>query len=98
MVVSGVLFAGLLVFGYFFLAREPNAAAVEIDDVEDDPVITGARRDIGYIIMTIIGGLIALPFGLFNYTVKILEGLAGLGDRAARKAEEQAAKKGSGGD
>lgn len=98
MIVSGVLFVGLLVFGYFFLAREPNAAAVEIDDVEDDPVITGQRRDIGYVVMTLLGGLLALPFALVNYTIKVLEGLAGLGERAARKAEEQAAKKGSGGD
>lgn len=98
LIISGILFVGLLVFGYFFLLREPNAAAVEIEEVEDDPIITGQRRDIGYVVMTIIGGLLALPFGLYNYTLKVLDGLAGLSERAAKKAEEKSAEKPASGD
>jgi hypothetical protein len=89
MIVSGGLFVAIVAAAWWMFARDDNAAEQPEGDIESDPVITGARRDIGYIVMQAIGGLVALPFVLFSWTLKLLDGLTKLGERAASKADEK---------
>jgi len=93
MIVSGGLFVVIVAAAWWMFGRDDRSEQAE-SDIESDPIITGARRDIGYVIMQVIGGLVAIPFILFNRTLRLLDSLAKLGERAAAKADE----KPSGGD
>jgi len=75
--VSGGVFVAVLVGGVILLQR---AGKLETESVaaEDDPVITGERRGLAYAGLQIIGGLLALPFVLWDYTLKVLDNLAKL--------------------
>lgn len=98
LIVSGVLFV-LIVAGAFWMFGRDGSDEAEESDLETDPIITGARRDVGYIVMQALGGLVALPFLLYNWTLKLLEGLAGMGERASKKSDDSnAVEKPSGGD
>lgn len=73
--VSGIL---IILFGLgagLYLYTTGTDSADE-DDFEDDPMITGERGGLGYLILQAVGSLIAIPFGLFNFTITALEGIA----------------------
>jgi NADH-quinone oxidoreductase subunit H len=78
LIVSTVLVALVAIIGGAIVLRSGDRSLAEEDDVEDDPVITGEPQGIGYIILQLIGGLVAIPFLLFNFTVKQLENLASI--------------------
>ncbi|TVR24292.1 MAG: NADH-quinone oxidoreductase subunit NuoH [Anaerolineaceae bacterium] len=44
----------------------------EGDDIEDDAVITGERDGLAWGILTLIGGLIAVPMALYNLTAPLI--------------------------
>lgn len=67
----------VLVLGVLVLRSEDETA--EDDDYDLDPMITGEQGGIAYGILMLVGGLLAIPFTLFESTIKILEGLASLG-------------------
>lgn len=88
-VVVGDLFASPVAYGIaagiFFVVVVGAAAAFlraagtaeEEDPFEVDPVITGERRGLGWYGLMAVGGLLAVPFVLWNFTIKALEGFAG---------------------
>lgn len=76
-VFSGVVI--VVIAGVFYLMTAQPQQQTEEDDLETDPMITGERGGIGYGILQLVGGLIAIPFLLFNFTLQALDGLAQLG-------------------
>jgi NADH-quinone oxidoreductase subunit H len=97
-IVSGLFFLAIVVGGYLLLSRGESKPAEE--NWENDPIITGERKGIGWGILQAIGALIAIPFALFEYTVKQLENLANLAPEEPKKPrdDQQSATKSSGGD
>ncbi|MCU0496627.1 MAG: NADH-quinone oxidoreductase subunit NuoH [Anaerolineae bacterium] len=78
MIISGIAFAVVVFGGLAFLSR-PNPATVEEEpDVESDPMITGERVGLGYMVLQAVGGLLAVPFVLFSGTINLLERLGQL--------------------
>lgn len=77
-VVSGVFFVLVMAVGLIMLRR---AGTPEDADDELDPIITGQRSGIGYGIMNLVGGLIAGPFMLYNWIVKLFDNLGKIGDQ-----------------
>lgn len=76
-IVSGVVFVLVLVGGIYLLRRSGELDQ-ESDSLEDDPIITGERRGLGVVALQIVGGLLAVPFILYNFTLKALDSLASL--------------------
>ena len=77
-IAFSLVMIGIVAIGGFLLfGREEEAE--EDDDYELDPVITGERSGIGYGVLTVVGGLIAIPISGYNWTLKILDSLAQLG-------------------
>jgi NADH-quinone oxidoreductase subunit H len=76
-VVSGIVFVAVVAGGVFLLRRtgDPDAAPVAL---EDDPIITGEPRGLGHVALQLVGGLVAIPFVLYNATISALQKLATL--------------------
>ena len=53
--------------------------------MQDDPVITGVQKGVGYYVLQVVGGLIAVPFLLWDYTLKTLDNLAKLAPPEEKK-------------
>lgn len=70
-VVSGIIFAVVIIVGYLFLRR-----SAEDDEDQLDPMITGERSGVGYAALQVVGGIVAGPFVLYNALLKFLDGLA----------------------
>lgn len=76
-VVSGIVFVIVLAVGIGALARAGKLQGDPVP-VEDDPIITGERRGLAYGALQVVGGLLAIPFALWNVTLNILDNLAKL--------------------
>jgi hypothetical protein len=86
-IISGVMFVLFALGGLLFLSD--GATQPEEDDaVTGDYVVTGERNGIGWSILQIIGGLIAIPMIGYNFTLKALDSLAQL---APPEADEESA-------
>ena len=77
-IISGVMFALFAVGGLFFLSDGRTLPDTEEDAVAADYVVTGERNTIGWSILQVIGGLIAIPMLAYNFTLKALDSLAQL--------------------
>lgn len=75
--VSGIVFGVVLVGGIVLLRRSGQLQGEPVA-IENDPVITGEPRGIANAALQIVGGLIALPFRLWDLTLSILDNLAKL--------------------
>ncbi len=77
-VAAGIMFVALLA-GAFFLTNRRG----ETEDTDDalDPMITGQRGGAGYAVLNIVGGLLAVPFGLYNWLLGVLDKLGTVGDQ-----------------
>lgn len=91
LIVSGVMFAAIAGVALFILYRSGELQEDEEEDVEDDPVITGERAGLGYNVLVLIGGLVALPFMLFQGLIGLLESVAKLAEEPAEPSAEEAA-------
>lgn len=80
-IFTTVMIGIVVVIGGLMFGREE--VATEDDDLETDPTITGERTGIAYAVLTLIGGLIAIPFVLYNFTLDALDSLAKLGEDPA---------------
>ncbi|HEX2621748.1 MAG TPA: hypothetical protein VHL11_16435, partial [Phototrophicaceae bacterium] len=49
-------------------------------EFESDPVITGERQGVGWSILQVVGGVLALPFLLYQSALNVLERVSKLGD------------------
>jgi NADH-quinone oxidoreductase subunit H len=75
-VASGLFFVAVLAGGYLLFSRMGEVEGES--DLESDPVITGERSGIGYGILEVIGALLGMLFGLYNFLVNAVRGLASL--------------------
>lgn len=96
--VSGIFFVVIVAGGYFFLrdsgeSSEDDAAM----DLANDPIVTGERNGLGWALLNLLGGLIAIPFLLIGSTVNLLEGLGKAGEDPSDETAIEPVK-GSGGD
>jgi NADH-quinone oxidoreductase subunit H len=90
---AGAIFFVIVVGGaYLMFGRggEPTTGE-EVEEV--DPMITGERRGIGYGVLNIVGGLLAVPFILYNLVLKILDNLAQINPEAAKELAIEPADK-----
>jgi NADH-quinone oxidoreductase subunit H len=78
-VVSGIIFVIVFGIGYWLLRQ--SGADVEDVPLEDDPMVTGERRGLGWTILQVVGALLAIPFSLYEMTLKWLDNLAAAADR-----------------
>lgn len=85
MVVSGLLFVAVIAGAYFLFGRDKTAQ--EESDIDDDPMITGERRGIGYVALQAVGGVLAVPFVLYNSGLKLLDRLATLAPDDKKKPD-----------
>ena len=73
--MAGAVFFVLIVGGaWLLLGRERQQEQEEALD----PMITGERGGLGHVILNIVGGLLAVPFVLYRYTLTALDSLAGV--------------------
>lgn len=73
-VSSGIFFLIVVVGGFFFLSSESGEEYDEAEeDIFTDPVITGQPRSIGWVVLQLVGGLIAVPFAIVNGIIWSLE-------------------------
>jgi NADH-quinone oxidoreductase subunit H len=89
-VVSAILFVLVLGVIFFMLGGFGRADEEEEDDLETDPMITGERRGVGYLALQILGGLLAIPFALYTWTLRQLDRL---GSVVEEPGEERAIEK-----
>lgn len=71
-VFSGALFALVVAGSLYFLYRAGEPVEDE-EGYEDDPIITGERRGIGYVVLQLVGGLLGILFALVDVLVWVLE-------------------------
>lgn len=76
-IIAGLLFVIIVAIGYTVLRRS-GEITTEDDELIDDPIITGEHRGIGQIAIQVVGGLIAVPFVIYEWTLKQLDRLAAL--------------------
>ena len=73
--VAAAIFFVLVVGGAWLAIGRASGDDEEAAD-ELDPMITGERRGLGYAILNVVGGIIAIPFVLYNNGLKVLDSLA----------------------
>lgn len=98
---SAVFFVLVVGFGVAFLRRSGEQEQPAEPDLALDPIITGERKGAGAIALTILGGLIAIPFAIINGLASFLEQVAENSKGPAPASDETAittTTKGAGGD
>jgi len=80
--VISAVFLILVVGGVFAAGMGRSGEPVEENGIETDPAITGERGGLGYNILMLVGGIIALPFVLYNFTLRALDNLAKLAEES----------------
>jgi NADH-quinone oxidoreductase subunit H len=86
--VSGIFFVVVVAGGLFFLRDQNETTSTEekVDDLATDPMITGERNGVGWLALSLLGGLIAIPFalvkGLTNAMTNIEEASTTSNDKA----------------
>lgn len=78
-IIGGIFFAVVAIGGYLLLGRAGELTG-EGDGEQIDPIITGERAGIGPVILQVVGGIIAIPFRLYDFTLRQLDRLAALRD------------------
>lgn len=79
-VAAGIFFGIIVIGGLIYLRRASQDEKAEaVDDLVDDPIVSGERRGIGWGLVNFVGSLIAIPFRLLNYLIGILENIAKAG-------------------
>lgn len=87
-IAAGILFALVVAGSLIYLRRAGKPEGEdERDSLADDPIVTGERRGIGWAILNFVGALLAIPFGLLEFTTQQLENIAKIAeDKAPEKA------------
>lgn len=95
-VAAGIFFAVVAVGGILILRRNGQLQFSTEPRAEEDPYITGEKKGIGYYVLQVVGGLIAVPFLMWDFTLKALDNLAKLAPE--EKTNETDQTESSGGD
>ena len=77
-IASGVLFVLVACGGWLYLRRlgKTEETAEPVEDMADDPIITGEKTGLGWSILTFVGALLAIPFALLQLGIDQLEKIA----------------------
>lgn len=79
-VLSGVLFLVVVGGSLYFLTRAGQPADAETEeDLADDPIVTGERRDLGWALLNVVGAILGGIFALVDFVAGIFRGLARAG-------------------
>lgn len=100
-VVSGIFFLVIVVGGYFFLRDSGDQDELTPEpDLAEDPMITGERSGLGWVLINLLGGLVAVPFAIVGWIITLFSGLGKAGEDTVPPSDEKAIEpfKGSGGD
>lgn len=76
-VVSGIFFVVTLIVGYFLL--RDTAEDTEEYDLATDPMVTGENLGIRHALLMVLGGIIAIPFAIVEWNIKLFDGMRNLG-------------------
>jgi len=82
-IASGVFFVLTLAGGFYFLRERSEENTTQVDDLANDPAVTGERRGVAWTLLNILGGLVAVPFLLAEGLIKGLEGVEKAGKPAS---------------
>ncbi len=85
-IAAGIFFVVVVVGGLMVLQRSGELEAPSAEE-EHDPIITGERGGVGYFVLQVVGGLLAIPFALWDFTLKALDSLAQLAPDDEKKEE-----------
>jgi NADH-quinone oxidoreductase subunit H len=96
MVVAGIFFVAVVGGGLLLLRRNGQLQTAAEAPVQEDPYYTGENKDVGYYVLQVVGGLLAVPFLLWDFTLKALDNLAKLAPEEKKDDSDQATT--SGGD
>ena len=77
-IVAGVAFVAVMGGALYILTR--TGKLEEEEDEALDPMITGERGGIGYGALNVVGGILAVPFVLYNQLLRLLDALSNAGD------------------
>jgi NADH-quinone oxidoreductase subunit H len=80
-IFAGVVFVLVLIGGVF--AFRSSAQEESAETAEADPVITGERKGVGNALLMVVGGILAIPFGLYAALIGLLRSLQKMGDLPA---------------
>jgi len=79
-VLSGILFLVVVGGSLYFLTRAGQPADAEAEeDLADDPIVTGERRDLGWALLNVVGAILGGIFALVDFVAGIFRGLARAG-------------------
>jgi NADH-quinone oxidoreductase subunit H len=88
MVFSTVVIALVAVVGFILLRRRAAEEVIE-DDHPDDPIITGEQSGLGYAVIQLVGGIIAGPMLLYDWTVNLLERISTMAEEPASEEQDE---------
>lgn len=89
-VAAGIFFGVVVIGGLLLLRRSGELTGIrERDTWENDPVITGERRGLGYHALQVMGGILAVPFILLQATIGVLENLAKLAPEDPKQQDQK---------
>jgi len=71
--VSAIFFIVVVAGGLYFLNVESAEDEAEEEDWTTDPLITGQRQGMGWVLLNLVGGLIAIPFSIVTGMINELE-------------------------
>jgi NADH-quinone oxidoreductase subunit H len=92
--IAGAIFFVVVIGGSLWALNRAGEFERDDDNAwENDPVITGERRGVGYFALQVLGGILAVPFVLLKATIGVLDNLAKLAPD-----DPQQDKKSAGGD
>jgi len=95
-IVSAIYFIVVVGGGLYFLSAERGEGSEEKEsDLLDDPIVSGERKGWGWVVLNLIGGLIAVPFMIVG---GIINGLEKFGNAAAGSDEKAIVPRDQGGD
>ncbi|MGJ3238591.1 MAG: NADH-quinone oxidoreductase subunit NuoH [Anaerolineae bacterium] len=86
-IISGVFFLVVVGGGYAFLSAQGDTEDDTEEDFYDDPVITGDYRSVGWTVLNLVGGLVAIPFAIVN---GLINGLEKFGEAAEGPSDDNA--------
>jgi NADH-quinone oxidoreductase subunit H len=83
-IVSGIFFVVVVAGGFYFLRDQSDEASKQAaeSDLANDPIVTGERKGMGWALLNLLGGIIAIPFVLVESLIRGLETVEKVGQPA----------------
>lgn len=76
-VAAAILFLIVVGGAWMYLRNLAKTEEVSpVEDMADDPIVTGAQTGIGWSILTFVGALLAIPFSLLSFLIDQLQKIA----------------------